>query len=54
VFQAARIVNVTRTGASKSPSPEFRWAEQAEARNPEQVSRVKHAGIDAEQQIAFP
>jgi hypothetical protein len=42
------------TGESKSPLPGFGWAEQAEARNPEQVCRGKHAGIDAEKQIAFP
>jgi hypothetical protein len=54
VFQPAPIADVTMRREPKTPSPRFACPEQADARNSEQIRRMKHGGIDAEKQVALP
>lgn len=53
VFQAAWVAKVTMRRKAEAPGAGVGGPEQADAGNATEICRVKHAGIGAEEQIAF-
>ena len=53
VFHASMIADVSMGREAKSILPRLGWPEEADAGNSEKVRCMKHAGIHAEEQVAF-